>query len=187
MNHNYILRTKNLLLVPISEADSEKYRCLRNNKENREWFIHKEIISQDKQLEWFYKYLKNDNEYMFSIYILNEKYFTYIGAVALYNINLISKTAEIGRIIIDKTIASKHGFGSEAIQALVIFAKKVIGISEVYANIYENNIASIKSFTRANFHISNTVLDNSNIKIICMNKFIDNTEENNNGDTIICT
>ena len=149
MKHNYKRKSGNLLLLPMSVEDSESYRILRNQNENRARFFNTSVISKEQQLKWYDSYLANDSELMFSIFENG----IFIGGVGIYDINIISKSAEIGRIIIDKSIAGGKGYASVVIKELCEIARS-LGINILYANIKSDNIASIKSFSNAGFHVS---------------------------------
>lgn len=149
MNHNYSFATNNLILNPMDLKGSEAYRRLRNRDDNRVYFFDSSVVSKEQQEKWFSSYLKKDNDFMFTIFRSEEPVF--IGAVGIYNINCFDKTAEIGRIIIDRTIAGGNGYGSEVIDGIARFTHKTLNIDEVYAHIYNSNTASIKSFLNAGF------------------------------------
>lgn len=149
MEHNYAISTTNIHLYPLSADDSQKLRTLRNRADNRNWFKTNNIISKESQTAWYEKYLTAPNEIMFSIYDVKTSVF--LGAVALYDIDILKKQAEVGRLLIDRQIASGRGLGSEALNSICQLAFTQLGLNLVYAEIYANNFASIKSFCKSNF------------------------------------
>lgn len=149
MQHNYLYKADRLMLVPMDKLANEKYRQLRNRDDNRKFFINSSIITKDQQEKWFNSYLTKKNEYMFSIVQLNSHLL--IGAIGIYNIDSVSKQAEIGRIIIDKNLAAGKGYGTESIIGLSRIAEKFLKLETVYAYIYTFNFASQKAFLRAGF------------------------------------
>lgn len=149
MKDDLVIQDARIFLKILNLEDSEKYRILRNREENRKWFFTDVIISKENQEKWFWQYYAADDEYMFSIYEkASEKY---IGAVAIYHIDFQNRKAEIGRIIVDKSIAGGKGYGKEAIQCIVKWGTEQLGISVFYAQIYENNLPSIKTFLGCDF------------------------------------
>ena len=129
--------------------DSESYRILRNKPEIRKWFYSNSVISADEQRLWFENYLHKDNEIMFSIIYRN----FFAGGGGIYHIDSIQKSAEIGRIVVDKTVAVERGVGKNAILAASQLAFQ-LGIKTLYANIYADNIASQKAFKGAGFDLN---------------------------------
>lgn len=151
MNHQYFAESENIILKPFGEIDSEQYRILRNEDSNRKFFFSDEFISVDTQKKWYKGYLEKTGEYMFSIYHKSSELF--LGAIGIYDVNEICSTAEVGRIIIDNKIeiAKGKGYGAEAIIALSRFAFEKLNIQQLYAYIYSDNLASIKSFEKAEY------------------------------------
>lgn len=149
MKHNFSLECDHIVLMPMDEESSEEYRKLRNREDNQKFFFHSAVIEKEQQIRWFYNYLKRENEYMFAVF-LKEK-MKFVGGIGIYDIDIIKKTAEIGRIIIDRRLASGKGYGTETIRGIVDIFQNQLKLKEMYAFIYTTNIASIKSFLRAGF------------------------------------
>jgi len=158
MKHRYALETEHLLMVPLSITGSESFRLLRNREDNRNWFIYKKIISQEEQEQWYQKYLLNKNDYMFEIYA-KDNVELFLGAASVYDVNEQKKKAEIGRIIIDKHIAESKGYGAEVVNGLINISFNLLNLDMIYANIYEDNLASIKTFQRAGLKVKDRKTD----------------------------
>ncbi len=143
-----IIRDERIFLKSMNREDSERYRILRNQEENRKWFFTDAQITEADQKKWFDRYYMDCNEYMFSIYEKISR--RYLGAVGVYHIDYSSRRAEVGRIIVDRSAGGK-GYGKEAVCCIVEWGRKSLGIKIFYAQVYTNNLSSIKTFLRCGF------------------------------------
>jgi ribosomal-protein-alanine N-acetyltransferase len=94
---------------------------------------------------------KSKNEFLFGIYLKENKKKNHIGNIKLGPINFIHKTAEISYFIGEKDLWGK-GYTSEAIKKIINFAKKK-KLKKLKACFYEMN------------HGSKKVLENNGFKI----------------------
>ena len=169
MNHEITSETEHLRMIPMTLADSECFRKLRNREDNRKWFIYKDVITKEAQEKWFQQYLTKDSEYMFSVYT-NEGKKTFLGAASIYDIDLQLKKAEIGRIIIDRQEAAGKGYGLEVVKGLIDISFHLLKLEMIYANIYEDNLASIKTFQRAGLMVKEKKTDINGKVIVYLEK-----------------
>lgn len=149
MKHDYSIECEHIILIPMDEQTSECYRKLRNREDNRNFFFNSAIIEREQQKKWFQNYLNKQSEYMFAAF-LKEK-MEFVGGIGIYDIDLSRKTAEVGRIIIDRNLAAGKGYGTEAIKGVCSIAKDKLNLEETYAYIYSANSASTKAFFKAGF------------------------------------
>lgn len=75
MDHKYTAIYDDIMLVPMTKEESEKYRLLRNLPEVRCWFEHSSVISAEEQTNWYMNYLKTPDEVMFSAYPVGGGYY----------------------------------------------------------------------------------------------------------------
>ncbi|MBD5467256.1 MAG: GNAT family N-acetyltransferase [Lachnospiraceae bacterium] len=148
MEHSYIIECPHFYLKPMNEDSAERYRQLRNMEENRKWFFHNEVISADEQRRWYTRYLAEDGDYMFGAFERESQ--KYIGGIGIYDLDRTELTAEVGRILIDRTYAGK-GYGAEAIGGIVRFAHDRLELRLLNAYICSDNAASIRSFEKSGF------------------------------------
>lgn len=149
MLHNIHLSDQYISLVPLSPADSENYRQLRNRPDNNACFFTSGIISSEQQCIWYSDYLSDESQVMFGIYENDPCRF--LGAIALVDIDHANETAEVGRIIVDRNLAAGRHYGERAILLVSNFAQDKLELQTLYAFIYSENVSSIKSFMRAGF------------------------------------
>jgi len=75
-----------------------------------------------------------------------------IGLIDVFDFDIKNKRAGIG-ILIENEVNRNQGYGREALQLLVNYCFEVLHLHQVYANISENNIASLKLFETNGFKI----------------------------------
>lgn len=149
MKHNLQVQSGNILICPMTSDDSEQYRRIRNQDENRRWFVDSKIISSEVQRNWFDNYLKKSDEYMFSIY--SSKLF--VGGCSLYCIDKHTRSAEFGRIAID-TVQKGKGYGYEATLGTLKISRELLGLDTVRLFVKKDNVAAIKTYLKAGFTFS---------------------------------
>jgi diamine N-acetyltransferase len=78
---------------------------------------------------------------------LNEKA---VGLIDVFDFEPNHKRAGVGIIILNKEQRNK-GFGGEAVLILCNYLFKVLGLRQIYANILEENVASLHLFKKLGF------------------------------------
>lgn len=146
MNHSYELRYKDIVLKPMDEIYSEKYRQLRNQPEIRKWFSFSEEISKEQQEKWYSNYLNNEQDFMFAIV---DPLGNFVGANSIYDISE-EHTAEFGRIIVDPNYKGR-GYGYQAAYAAAKIARDLIGLKELKLEVYSDNMPAIKTYQKVGY------------------------------------
>ncbi|MCQ2441179.1 MAG: GNAT family N-acetyltransferase [Clostridia bacterium] len=162
MKHTCKYFGKRIKLLPMTQEFSEQYRIFRNKEYNRKFFFDSRIITKEAQKNWYSSYLNKSDEIMFSVFTLTDN--TFIGGVGLYNIDLNNKTAEIGRIIIDKELAGGKGYGSDAVFGVCKIACD-LNLKQLVAYIKSDNIPSQKTFLKNRFILDNDYNVQGEIKL----------------------
>lgn len=168
MEHNYCYKVEEICLRPFSLVDSENYRQLRNREDNRRWFKTDAVIAQEAQEKWYHNYLLKTSEYMFAVE--ENETGKFLGAVGLYDVDLETKSAEIGRIIIDRYIVGGKGYAAKALEAACRIAIEQLGLRRIYAEIYSDNVASLRSFRKIGFAEIAEIQETNGYKIIRVEK-----------------
>ena len=150
MEHILQVKYKRVFLRPLETRDLEPLRELRNK--NRAYFNDSRYISPEQQDTWYQQYLKRENDIMFAVE-LAANLGPFIGAVAIYNIDKIKKTAESGRIMIDKDLATSKGIGAETVFAVGLVAFRDLGLCELTCQILKSNIPSRKMHEKVGYKI----------------------------------
>jgi diamine N-acetyltransferase len=76
-----------------------------------------------------------------------------VGAIDLFDFDPYHQRASVG-ILIYRSEDRRHGFATDALQALENYAKNILGIRQLSANISEDNRASIYLFEKAGYQVT---------------------------------
>ena len=147
-------------LRPLEEKDLEFLRRLRN--ENSQYFLDSSYVSKQAQHKWFNRYYRKTNDYMF---ILEDRGKN-IGAGAIYNIDLVNKTAEIGRFTVDKQLQGRR-YGKLMLNKILLVAKNELRLSELKLEAYKDNKRAVELYRDAGFKIQK-VNKSENSKTVLM-------------------
>lgn len=157
MRHDFYYRNGDIELRPMTYEDSQKYRLLRNQEQNRLCFFSQGLLSAEDQRNWYQKYEKDDTDIMFAFYYRN----LFAGGNAIYHIDREKGCAEYGRLLVDKINFPEKGLGSAITYSASEIARKDLGLSMLYSEIYESNLPSVYAHLKAGFHKAETrTLDN---------------------------
>ena len=150
MRSNFQHKFEDIVLKSLEQKNIEDLRILRNKKENRKCFIYQNEITREEQEKWYKNYLKKENDIMFSAFI-NGVLEKPIGYAALYDIDKNSKKCEFGRIIVDKSRASKKGIGYQITKCLCEIGFEKLGLEMIYLEVFSDNIPAIKTYLKVGF------------------------------------
>ena len=162
MEHNVLLRYKNLMLRQIEQADLELLRNWRNDKEKTKFLRKINHITPEMQEKWFNNYLNNKNELAFAI-VETENIGALIGSVSLYNFK--NNQAEIGKILIGNNQAKGFGYGRISFAMLMTYAFEKLNLKKIVATVNKNNIPARKSYFRLGFKVvGETITDGAGVE-----------------------
>lgn len=167
MKHNFYYKDGDIELRPMTYEDSEKYRLLRNQEQNKIRFFYQDEISYESQKLWFERYLADETDIMFSFYYRG----IFAGGNAVYHLNRQEGIGEYGRLLVDKINFPIKGLGSSITYAASYIAYKELGLSKLYSEIYEDNLPSMNACLKAGFQEIETRILDSGKKIF----YIENT------------
>lgn len=145
MLHSITCKNDNICLCPMTAAQSELYRQLRNRDVVRCNFVSTSIITEEQQKTWFENYLNNDKEYMFSIFHGRG----FIGGCSLYNIS--DNRCEFGRFIIAPEFSGR-GYG-KIVLSLVFSIARELGIESLFLSLLVNNSKALHLYESMGFYI----------------------------------
>ena len=146
MRHSYEARLDALFLRPLKQSDIELLRKWRNDQKISRFFRKIGFISAEQQLQWYQKYLINENDYYWAIV---ENYKT-IGALSIYDIS--DTNAEIGRIMIGDINARGKGYGYKSLIMAMKIGFQRLGLQAFQLNVHEKNIRALRIYERAGFN-----------------------------------
>lgn len=131
-------------LKPMEKKDLEFIRRLRN--ENRQYFFDSNYVSKQDQQRWYKNYLLKTDDQMFIL----ENNGIPVGCGAIYHIDRLIKTAEIGRFVIDKLHRGK-GYSRILISMIENIAFLKFGIQTLCLEVLSNNILAISLYERMRY------------------------------------
>ena len=164
MRHKLSDSFKRVSLFPFVLKDCEAMRLLRNR--NKHCFVFNGEIDQESQAKWYQKYTNNQSEVMFSIY--SNQSASWIGAVALYDINESTHESEFGRLLIDREKSLAYGLGVDATLCACKIGFEQLNLKKIKLEVFCENIAAIKTYERAGFQVTGTCVLQDGRKMFLM-------------------
>jgi RimJ/RimL family protein N-acetyltransferase len=158
-----MLKSERLYLKPIDESDIEWLRETRNKYKDH--FFDAGEISKEQQKQWYSRYREIEGkDQMFIIQLKNG---TNIGTVAVYNIDVSTRTADFGRfLLIDEY--RHHGYAEEAVQCLMDYCWNTLRLWKIKLSVFLDNIDALAIYARSGFKTTSRpiiLLENVNEKV----------------------
>jgi len=139
---------KKVNLRKVVKNDLKKIRDWRNSPGIWDFNSQYILLNMIHQKDWYASIsIKNSERRMFLIQL---KKGIPIGICGLINIDFQQKSAEVAIILGEKEIHGE-GIGTEVLRLLLEYGFKKLKLHRIYAEIFENNIISVKLFERLNF------------------------------------
>lgn len=139
------LRGDKVFLTMLQEDEIELIREWRNQYKNN--FFDSSEISKEAQRIFYDKYEASHTDCMFIIHSPNG---TKIGTIALYNIDLPTRTAKIGRVLLLKEYRGQ-GYAEDAVKIIVKYAFEIVRLFKLTVEVYLENLDAIAIYARAGF------------------------------------
>lgn len=141
-------------LRAIERQDLRQLRDWRNalRKNFRQWHP----LGMEDQEAWFRRIQRRDREIMLAVWsedqVLGGTSYRLIGVVGLTYIDWIRRKAEAS-IYIGSDQHRGKGYGKAGLQALLDYGFGEIGLHRIYAEVFENNPASLALFKSCGFTV----------------------------------
>lgn len=135
-----LLRDEIVHFTPIGFDDLELLRTWRNRDENRIWFNDTRPVDAQQQQAWYRKYLENPADLMFIIRRTADM--KPVGVIALYRIDLDTKRAEVGRLIVAE--GKGAGLGYAALSHACRIAFEALGVETMESEVKAANVAALR-------------------------------------------
>lgn len=120
----------------------------RNRDGVRQQFIYSELLTLESHQGWFRKYSDKIDDFVFMVE--DPTTGVLVGQVAVYDVNLETGRAEIGRFVVAPEAAGQ-GKMRRAIEALLVFARDRLGMSMVYLEVLETNPHAARIYEKLGF------------------------------------
>ena len=139
------IRTKRLMLREIEEQDANEIVSLRNNPDVYRYFTNPEPLTLEQHLSWYHNVYRYDPSRYDWIAI--DQHGKCIG---LFNLKVLSEgDAEIGYLVRPEDYGK--GYATEAVQAILSYAKTSLGRKTMIAEIHKDNIRSLRFIQKLDF------------------------------------
>lgn len=132
---------------------SQKYIKWMNTKEIVEFTEQRFKKNTKKKIFEFVKEKENSkNEFLYGIFITEERKLIHVGNIKIGPIDFEHKNAEIGYFVGEKSLQRK-GIATSAIKEICKIAKKKFKLKKIIANVYSQNLSSKQVLLKNNFQL----------------------------------
>ena len=150
------LKGKNIYLRALEPEDLEVVYAIENDESI--WHVSNTQTPYSRFL--IRQYLENSHQDIYEakqlrLAICKNGDFKAIGLIDLFDFDPQDHRAGVG-ILIHKDDERNSGFGSEALELLIGYAFKQLNLHQLYANIDQENVASVKLFANFGFQLVGT-------------------------------
>jgi len=145
------LKGKHIYLRALEPEDLEFIHTIENDESL--WELSNTITPYSKFL--IKQYLEHSHKDIFEVKQLRLVISDYeekaLGMIDLFDFDFKNSRAGVG-ILVKETQDRQLGYGKEALQLLINYSFTHLGLHQLYCNISEENMASIKLFTSQGFN-----------------------------------
>jgi RimJ/RimL family protein N-acetyltransferase len=135
-----------ITLRPIEEKDLRTILEWRNRDEARIWFKSANRIALTDHQAWFGRYLEKKDDLFFII----EADGALVGQCAIYNIDRVIGSAEIGRFLA-APIQSGKGYITRGCMQLINFGLRNLDLNYLFLEVLERNARAADIYQRCGF------------------------------------
>jgi diamine N-acetyltransferase len=130
----------------IKEKDIELLRMWRNAYHDK--FFSSDFITKVQQRQWYSKYAEAGGRDL--MFIIQLKDGTPIGSVAIYNIEITTRTADFGRMLIIQEYEG-YGYAKEVVTLCVKFAFETLKLWKLKLSVFLDNAKAIGMYSDCGF------------------------------------
>ncbi len=136
-----------LRLRLIEESDLHETLSWRNRDEARVWFKTSAPLTYEQHSNWFHqRYQPNENDFLFVVVADG----SLVGQASVYAIDWQTRSAEIGRFLVDPEHAGR-GYISRACAILLDICWDVLDLEYVFLEVIETNDRAIRLYLKHGF------------------------------------
>lgn len=146
-----MLSSQRIRLRPLQRNDLPFFVEWLSDAEVRQFITVNIPLSLDEEEQWYDQVLKLPKpERPFAIEVKEENEWRLIGNIALFDVNWVHRSAEVGILIGDKRYWNR-GLGGEALQLMVNHAFSTLNLNRVYLRVDVENIRGVRAYERVGF------------------------------------
>jgi RimJ/RimL family protein N-acetyltransferase len=138
-------------LRAIERADLAQFVDWINDPEVRQGISAFLPLSMAREEHWFEEMLKRPiEEHPFALEIQQDKKWTLIGSCGIFDIDWISRRAEIGIMIGVKSQWNK-GYGTETMRLILKHGFETLNLHRLFLRVFDTNPRAIRAYEKAGF------------------------------------
>ncbi|MHA1234626.1 MAG: GNAT family N-acetyltransferase [Promethearchaeota archaeon] len=146
-----MLEGKRIKLMPLERKHIDLFLKWFNDPEITQYLKMYKPITRDWEEEWFDALKHKEDMVHFSIHLLDQKIpEKIIGNCAIHNINYKNRACTCGITIGEKEYQSK-GYGTEAMEMLVVYSFNTLNMNRIELSVWEFNIRAYKTYQKVGF------------------------------------
>ena len=146
------LQGEHIYLRALEPEDLDFIYDIENNQDI--WEISNTITPYSKFL--IKQYLKQAHKDIYEVkqlrLVISDFDHTAIGMIDLFDFDVKNKRAGVG-ILIKDSVHRERGFGKSALELLTSYCKSHLDIHQLFCNVSEDNVRSLRLFQRQGFNI----------------------------------
>ena len=139
---------------PLNDSDVSTMIPWVNDLELTKYLTLGPPISEEQERDWLASVTQSETDAVFGIVVRESN--IYIGNIDLHNIDRNAGTADIG-IFIGAIDQQGKGYGTEAVRLIVAYACCNLGIKNIRAVTFAQNLQSIALFEKTGFKKEGTI------------------------------
>lgn len=145
------IKGKNIVLRPITEADTPLILKWRNDPFVQKKFVWRQTLTAAQHDEWLHTKVFAGLVCQFIILVKDTD--APVGSVFLRDINHENKTAEFG-IFIGESFGRGKGYGTEAARLILAHGFNELHLKNIFLRVFAKNAIAIRSYEKAGFVVS---------------------------------
>ena len=150
------LQGEQIYLRPITAEDTERMIRWRNNPRVQGRLVKREPLTKEMHERWLREQVETGKVAQFII--CEREGDRPVGSVYLRDIDREQGSAEYG-ILIGEDDATGRGYATVAARLALLYARETLQLSVVGLRVYTDNVAAIKSYEHAGFHLREVMKD----------------------------
>jgi RimJ/RimL family protein N-acetyltransferase len=143
-----MLRSNNIMLAPLTSADSASLWEWINDREQVLFNSAYKPVGEVQQQDWFEAIQKRPDVVFFAVRLIETD--RLVGTCQLHSINSVHRSAELQIRLGDPADRGK-GYGTEAVNLLLQFAFADMNLHRVYLHVFASNQTAIAVYQKAGF------------------------------------
>ena len=144
-----------VILSSFQQSDFEAVKALKESYDLQKIIQGYLFPHSDDAIKYWFDKISNPGETPSELHWAVRSQDAFLGYVALHRIDWINRNAEIGIVLNSR----QKGIGTQAVNSILHIAKNDLGLHKIYARVLQPNVPAIHMFTKLNFSVEGTLVD----------------------------